>query len=209
MKCRKCSIDKRKDEFYASNKSWCKECMKVYVRRRYASGYGYTLRALRAKEPRICSRCNIAKERTEFAVIGRHLSKCCNGCMAEIAAGMARKARDAAVKKASQPIATLTTEMLWNARKRCKAFNLPYDLDPIAVEKMVREFCDTHYHNLSRCHPFRPSIDRKVPEHGYTMENIKIVWVIENYARNRFTEDDVILFCKLKLGINPVETQAG
>ena len=48
-------------------------------------------------------------------------------------------------------------------------------------------------------HPFKPSIDKIDNTKGYTLDNIQILWNIENKCKNLYTNDDVILFCKEKL----------
>jgi hypothetical protein len=46
---------------------------------------------------------------------------------------------------------------------------------------------------------FQPSIDRKDSSKGYTKENCQMVVYLYNAAKNKFTHEDVVKFCKAML----------
>ena len=66
---------------------------------------------------------------------------------------------------------------------------------------MVTDFCLNNYYEITPRSPFLPSLDRIDNEAGYTKENTRIIWLIENYARNIFSDSDVENFCRRKLGL--------
>jgi DNA-directed RNA polymerase subunit N (RpoN/RPB10) len=53
----------------------------------------------------------------------------------------------------------------------------------------------THSTCKNPLHPKHASIDRIDNSKGYTKENIRWVSVMFNFARNKFEDDDVLLFC--------------
>ena len=90
-------------------------------------------------------------------------------------------------------------KLLMNARKRANIKGLDYELTPFNVSPLLIEFCKTQYHSWSSGHPFKPSIDRIDSSKGYTLDNVQILWAIENHCKNIYTNEDVLNFCKLKL----------
>jgi hypothetical protein len=45
--------------------------------------------------------------------------------------------------------------------------------------------------------PYTPSLDRIIPDQGYTPENVRLVCWIYNSAKGTFTDEDVLNFVKL------------
>lgn len=66
---------------------------------------------------------------------------------------------------------------------------------------MVSEFKASNHCVLERGHPFSPSLDRIHSGRGYDTDNVKVCWLIENLAKNSWSEDVVVEFAKRKLGI--------
>ena len=96
----------------------------------------------------------------------------------------------------------LMASILWgNVRKRSVRTCREFDLTLSYVREMVQEFCNSNYYSLNGKDPFKPSIDRIDHLKGYTKENTRIVWMMENYARSTFTDEQVIEFCKRKLNL--------
>ena len=93
----------------------------------------------------------------------------------------------------------IATDMCDNTRKRQK--HVARDITPKFILDLLKDFCEKNYHVIERRHPFSPSIDRIDSTKGYVKENVRIVWLIENYCKNSFTDDVVIEFCKRKLGL--------
>jgi hypothetical protein len=52
-----------------------------------------------------------------------------------------------------------------------------------------------YYHKRSPISPFQASIDRIDNNKGYIQGNIRIVSVIANFAKNRFSDEELIAFC--------------
>jgi hypothetical protein len=91
---------------------------------------------------------------------------------------------------------------LWaNAMKRATRLGIGFDLTREWTENAVESFCSNNHHSFDTRDPFKPSLDRADSSLGYTQANTKVVWMIENYAKNTFTDDDVLRFCRLKLGL--------
>lgn len=86
-------------------------------------------------------------------------------------------------------------EMVKAARARAKQKNINFtisylDLLPILVNGRC-EITDIPFQYVSYS-PFAPSLDRKVPEIGYTPENTQIVVKAYNYAKGCGTHEDVL-----------------
>ena len=68
---------------------------------------------------------------------------------------------------------------------RCEVSGLTFDLSRDARETYVR--------------PFAPSLDRRVPELGYTMENVQVVAWVYNAAKGQGTHEDVLALARALL----------
>jgi hypothetical protein len=100
------------------------------------------------------------------------------------------------------PVRRAAFELWRNASKRQEYQGQRCDLTRAWVEEQVEAFCATRYHVLGVAkHPFQPSLHRINPAAGYTAANVRVVWLIENYALNTFTEADLLEFCRRKLGL--------
>lgn len=106
-------------------------------------------------------------------------------------------------KKTGGDLFKFTVRSLHGAVKRRSNYKgHDVGIDQKWVSEQLTEFCNNNYHVLGKCkHPFQPSIDKLDPSKPYTTENCRIVWLIENYCRNTFTDEEVIEFCKRKLGL--------
>jgi hypothetical protein len=99
------------------------------------------------------------------------------------------------------PIEKTAADLYGAARARSTQNGRIFEIDQALVEDLVKEFCQKNYYCLEPRHPFRPSLDKIDAGKGYTKKNIRIIWLIENLARNTFTENQLIEFCKRKLGL--------
>jgi hypothetical protein len=90
-----------------------------------------------------------------------------------------------------------------NARKRALRAGKPFNLTQKIITNLFKEFCDNNYHDLTPGSPFRPSLDRIDNSKSYIIGNVQVVWLIENLARGRFSEEQLVEFCKRKLGLWP------
>lgn len=179
-----------------------------------------------AVKEKICSKCGKTKEVNNFYKKGRGYTSWCKDCMKELSKQRVLDGRDRQSKikyelknghhrnnliKKTAPIKVkipvteqhkMVKEMYRNMVKRSKFGNLEMTVSFEEIEKMVNDFCVNNYHVITlKKHPFKPSIDRIEPSKGYIQSNIKICWLIENYCKNTFTDDDVIEFCKRKLNL--------
>lgn len=147
---------------------------------------------------RTCEKCKETKEASEFYRNGRNYTNWCKECI-----NAAREHLSASMtptRKKGTVLHKLCVEMVRNAKKRALFGDKEFDLDVGYVEQLVLEFAkDNECEITLDKKPFKPSIDRINNSKGYTKENIKICWLIENYCKNSFTDEDVIEFCKRKL----------
>jgi len=88
---------------------------------------------------------------------------------------------------------------------RAKKYNFPIEIDiPLVLSKMVVcprtgqpfQIKDRGKNWADRA-PFSPSIDRKIPNLGYTKENCQVVAWWYNMAKQTFTDDDILSFCQM------------
>lgn len=109
-------------------------------------------------------------------------------------------------KRCHDPLLSKVDELWGSARTRARQHGRgkPFLISREWVEEKVMEFCATNYHVFEPYSPFQPSLDKIDPKLPYTEENTRVIWKIENYAKNTFSDADVIEFCKRKLGI-PIE----
>jgi hypothetical protein len=102
------------------------------------------------------------------------------------------------------------TEFRWyikNIIKNSKKKNRSYDIDlkylkglweqqegicPFTKQKLELR---THSYK-SQAHPYSASLDRIDNTKGYIKGNVRFVSLIFNYARNTFTDEQVLQFCK-------------
>lgn len=106
-------------------------------------------------------------------------------------------------KKSSHFTGFQISQLMTNARKRSNIKGLECTITTKYISQLIHEFCSHHKYSWEPKHPFKPSIDRIDSSKGYTPDNIQICWLIENYCKNTFTNEQVIEFCKLKLASSP------
>lgn len=174
--CSKCKTEKPLTEFYKRSRSytaWCKDCMKELSRQRVFDGRDKVSK-IKYELKNGHDRKNPKPKREPHNKGVRHVSD----------------------------LHKMVKEMHRNMKKRAIFSNLEIEITFEELLKMVEDFCNSNYHIIStKKHPFKPSIDRIDPQKGYTKENTKICWMIENLCKNTFTENDVIEFCKRKLNL--------
>ncbi len=82
---------------------------------------------------------------------------------------------------------------LWDRQGgRCALSGLPIELPPTTGA----------FEQLRDC-PWKASLDRLEPEKGYVIGNVRFVVMIANLARNRFSDEDLIRFCRATAGKHP------
>lgn len=173
-----------------------------------------------------CTKCNNEKPVNDFYYNGRGFTSWCKNCLREYSKQRVLDGRDKASKikhelknghdrynkkprvapnkgkKTTSDSHKMVKAMYRNVKKRSLFLQLEFTFTFEELESLVDEFCKNNYHVISlKKHPFKPSIDRIDSKKGYTIENIKICWMIENLCKNTFSEVDVIEFCKRKLGL--------
>ena len=156
-----------------------------------------------------CSKCGKVKPISEFYKNGYGRASWCKDChkkwsKQQASSGyfieLGRKRGDKPRKKLT-PIEHCAFRLFDNARKRADRAEKPFLITREWVEAAVHRFCETHYYVLGPKNPFQPSLDRIDGSKPYTPENTRVVWLIENYARNGFSDSEVVEFCKRKLGL--------
>jgi hypothetical protein len=88
---------------------------------------------------------------------------------------------------------TLTKEWVKQELQKgcCVVTGIPFDYSHFSKSRKSRR----HYS------PFAPSLDRKNSRYGYTPTNCQVVCLIYNYAKNRYTHDDVIKLAQAIISI--------
>lgn len=96
-----------------------------------------------------------------------------------------------------------------NAKKRAKTKNMDFDIDIPYLEKLwisQNGLCKVTNlkleHNIRNTNktPYQASLDRIDNSKGYIKGNVRFTCLIFNYARNGFTDEDVLEFCRLVNG---------
>lgn len=199
-RCSRCGQTFTTDKFYRvahSFSRWCRECHKAKSRQQAKEGYyrkhRRELAELRPPKPVIAKeqKTNQARRTKPVAPPKQYRQKLLPLKM------MARTSRKVGIGLFRR----FTRELLSKARKRADRSTLTCTITIDFIREKVIEFCACNHYSLDANSPFRPSLDRIDNKFGYTPENVRIVWLIENYARNVFTDQQVIEFCQRKLGI--------
>ena len=100
------------------------------------------------------------------------------------------------------------TEAYWalnlrnKALQRAKDKNLEFTLTKdFILDKVMNGVCEVTGVPLDfsggERKPYTPSLDRIIPELGYTSENVRLVCWMYNSAKGTFTDQDVLNFVKL------------
>lgn len=170
-------------------------------------------------ENKRCKKCDKTKPTSEFYRQGRNYTTYCKDCMKALSRQRVLDGRDKASKiKYEQKLGhfrgnsggrgrvsllhKMCVEMLRNAKKRSLFADNEFNLTLDFVKSLVSDFCENNHHVITlKKNPFKPSLDRIDNAKGYTTDNVVICWQIENYCKNTFAEEDVIEFCKRKLGL--------
>lgn len=169
-------------------------------------------------QTKTCPKCGEEKSVDQFYKQARGYSSYCKNCIKRLSRQRVNDGRDRASKikyeeahghfrtNDAKHILTdaerVSYELYRNAKKRSLYSGRPFDLSKEYVAEIVKDFCEKNYCVLSsEKNPFKPSLDRIDNFKGYTKENVIVCWQIENYCKNSFSEDDVIEFCKRKLGL--------
>lgn len=173
--CTNCNTEKNTSEFYRRNRgytSWCRECLKALSKQRVLDGRD-RISKIKYEQKNGHDRNNLKPR--------------------------------ASPNKGKQTVTIqhkISKAMYKNMKKRALYSNLDCTLTFDEGETMVDDFCKKNYCELSlKKHPFKPSIDRIDSSKGYSIDNVRICWLIENLCKNTFSEEDVIEFCKRKLGL--------
>lgn len=157
-----------------------------------------------------CKLCNLTLSTEAFYKNARGYSSYCKTCMrglskAQYAEGYAAKRRTRRNLGAPSPrrrmtvLEKLAARTFCNIRKRTRALNREFSISQEFITTKFIEFSKTHYYETTPRSPFLPSIDRIDNRIGYRESNVRVVWLIENLARNTFTDKQVIEFCHRKL----------
>lgn len=202
--CPHCEKTMTVDNFYKSGRSyssWCKSCVKESTKRQAKDGY---FKERRKKNPEKCKQVLTEEQKQRKREYERRRWQVKKGLLATARIENKGKKKSVGVSKA-RTIAQLSSDIWGNAYKRMVREGREFLLTREEIRKMIEEFCENNYHEIGiGKNPFQPSLDRIDSERGYEVGNIRIVWLIENYARNNFSDDQLIEFCRRKLGL-PVE----
>jgi hypothetical protein len=189
--CYLCQTEKPESDFPAGNNR-CRPCHTQYQRDRRAR-LSEKNKNIDRSGTKTCSTCGQEKPKTEFGVaygIKDGLQTQCNPCRRK-----SRKSYNTSQKGHIQ-------NMLSGARQRSKGkgreFSLTVeDLSGLwdiqegkcaltGMEMLVDN--DNPSYEYGR-HPFGPSVDRKDPQKGYTLENVRLTTTMANVATGNWGEE--------------------
>ena len=147
---------------------------------------------------KVCSHCKQEKPHSEF--FRKQQSPdgydwWCKECWREYRGSKQRYTDTPLSPAVKQSIHRMLSTITNRARKK----HLKFDLLIGDIAPLFEEFCANNDHSWQPRHPFRPSIDRVDNSRGYTLDNIRIVWYIENICRNKFSDEDVAEFCRRRV----------
>ena len=160
-------------------------------------------------EQKICTHCSVP---LEIKKVGSSKGNCyisnynnriykCNKCFYEYTLSKVKKWRKNKTVGSSQHIA----DMIESARQRAKKYNIPYTLKSQDIRDIITDRCPIlgikfelnkqkqtwgkgkNQNNWQTS----PSIDRIVPDKGYTKDNIIIVSLMANSIKNQATPDQI------------------
>lgn len=170
-----------------------------------------------AIEKKKCCKCKNEKYVSEFYRNGRNYTSWCKDCLREYSRARVKDGRDRLSKikheekkghfrnqanEKEHMINKIAVEMYRNAKRRSLYNEKPFNINVSDIRELILQFSENNYCVLEKGkNPFKPSLDRIDNRLGYTLDNIKVVWLIENYCKNTFTDNDVLEFCKRKVGL--------
>ncbi len=108
-------------------------------------------------------------------------------------------------------IAGTFTVMHLSAKDRARRKNIPYELSP----DIIRMICETQHLKCDltdivfdfssdkrfKSRPFAPSLDRIDTKKGYTLDNIQMVCVIVNRAKNEYSQELFDKICEARVRV--------
>jgi hypothetical protein len=138
---------------------------------------------------RTCSACNIEKGPDEFSKDSRvsdGLGSRCYECKARIKAAYYRE----------NPEKVLLSGCKQRAKKKGLPFNL--DLEDVIIPEKCPVLGIKMAHNRGRSGPSwsSPTVDRIVPEKGYTKGNVKVISNRANFVKSNATADELMAIAK-------------
>ena len=99
-----------------------------------------------------------------------------------------------------------------SARLRAWRLNVPFSLNQQWIEKRLRvgkcEVTSLRFGEYPKRDGFTASIDRVIPENGYTEENCKMVVWMYNAAKGTGTHEDVLRVAKALLEVEDAMANA-
>jgi len=135
---------------------------------------------------KVCPDCSEALDLSCFYSTGSYCKRCKN-----------KRDTEYRLTKYKGTINEVCTRTLNKAKQRIKGKNLDYDLDrEWLLERLNNGSCEVTGLPLDissgKRTPWSVSLDRTVPEKGYTKENTKVVVWIYNAAKGEFNHRDVL-----------------
>jgi hypothetical protein len=138
-----------------------------------------------------CTGCGEEKDTADFNRTKRTkdgLHSQCKSCTTEKYRAYCKEQRE------SNPIDWKRRQMLADAKKRAKKFNLPCDLtlDDIGYTTHCPVLgVHLSWENVGQALPTSPSLDRLIPELGYVKGNVAVISVRANAIKNDATWEEV------------------
>lgn len=148
-----------------------------------------------------CTRCNKSKNLSEF-----HNNKNskdgktarCKMCAIEIACDYVQKNKSEVVRKKKERRRDIRKSLYESAQSRARERGLVFNLT--VEDIVVPEYCPILGLKLekaaNKAKPNSPSLDRILPELGYTKDNVQVISYKANAMKNNATTEELISFAK-------------
>lgn len=142
---------------------------------------------------KVCGTCGQEKDKSEFyAKKSRNKTSLCSVC---------KSCETKAVQEYRLTTEGRALNLVSNAKNRAAKKKVAFDLDVEWLEeKLIAGVCEGSGHTLDISGgtrgAFTPSLDRHVPELGYTKDNTKVVCWMYNACKGISTREDVIKFVR-------------
>ena len=102
--------------------------------------------------------------------------------------------------KKDNPVRYTCRQMYSSAKKRAKVYSLPFDIDTDYLESISTKYCPVLRIEIKygggNSTKNSASLDKIIPELGYTKGNVQIVSNLANMMKSNANEDELIMFSK-------------
>ena len=159
-----------------------------------------------------CTKCKMSKPIEGYrrqTIKKDGLCPICRECLS-VSWQLNKTANVKRLKNYKKTIRGRAVRLIIDAKKRATKNNIKFDLSRQIIENILEiGICERtgikfqfESHDKFRSHPYAPSLDKINPFGDYTHDNIKVVCFAYNIAKNQFSHDEFVKFCKTVVEYN-------